>query len=274
MYRIRATDGNCATVRWEGLLADTKGNESKYLGVEWDNPERGKHNGEYKGKQLFKVEKPNSGSFLRESTVKKGLALSDILSEYPGANGFLSLDNTNLETIGDVKFVSENFPSHARTVNVAHTLVGSFRFIWELLNAAPFIETLILGQDHFISFDTPDDDKTYNLKEIVLNHTNLNDTNIQTLFKAFPHMEKIDISFISPSPSLSVLSSYETLQEIHIDGLKISNFDIISQTLGKLPNLVLLSLSNNEISKIDPNSIIKGQTFSSLQTLLMKSNKD
>ena len=95
MYRIRASDGNCATVRWEGLLSDSKGNESKYLGVEWDNPERGKHNGEYKGKQLFKVEKPNSGSFLREPTVKKGLPLSEILSEYPGANGFLSLDNTN-----------------------------------------------------------------------------------------------------------------------------------------------------------------------------------
>lgn len=272
MYRIRANDGNCATVRWEGLLSDSKGNESKYLGVEWDNPERGKHNGEYKGKQLFKVEKPNSGSFLRESTVKKGVALSEILSEYPGANGFLSLDNTNLETIGDVKFVSENFPSHARTVNVAHTLVGSFRFIWDLLDAAPFIETLILGQNHFISFDEPENNKTYNLKEIVVNHTNLNDANIQTLFKALPHLEKIDISFISPPPSLSILS-VQNLKEIRIDGLKITDFDAVSQTLGKLPNLELLSLSNNEISKIDPKSIVKGESFCSLQTLLLKSNK-
>lgn len=273
MYRVRAPDGNCATVRWEGLLTDSKGNESRFLGVEWDNPERGKHNGEYKGKQLFKVEKPNSGSFLREPTVKKGLLLSDMISDYPGANGFLSLDNTNLENVGDVKFVSQNFPNHARTVNVAHTLVGSYKFIWDLLDAAPFIETLILGQNHFISFDPPENNKTYNLKEIVLNHTNLSDDNIQLFFKAFPQLEKIDLSFITPSPTLSILTPHETLTEIHIDGLKIDNFNIISQALGKLPNLESLSLSNNDISKIEPHSIVKGQSFCSLQTLLLKSNK-
>ena len=157
--------------------------------------------------------------------------------------------------------------------DVAHTLVGSFRFIWDLLDAAPIIDTLILGQDYFISFEAPDNDKTYNLKEIVLNHTNLTDDNIQVLFKALPKLEKIDVSFISPSPSLSILSSHEALNEIHIDGLKISDFDTVSKALGKLPNLTLLSLSNNEISKLEAKSIVKGVSFCSLQTLLLKSNK-
>lgn len=279
MYRIRAPDGNCATVRWEGPLKDSKGNESQWLGVEWDNPERGKHNGEYKGQQLFTVTVPNSGSFVREATIAKGLNLSDMLSEYRGANGFLSLDNTNLEKVGNIEATRENFPSHVRTVNCSHTLVGSYQFIWDLLKAAPIIQTLILGQDHFISIDpipTQENSNeliTYNLKEIVLNHTNLTDENIKIFFKAFPHLEKIDVSFISPPPSLPIFSSVATLKEIHLNGLKIANFNDLSQAIGKLPNLEILSISNNEISTIDPNAITKDQTFPSLNTLIMKSNK-
>ena len=262
MFRIRANDGSAATVRWKGVLKDSRGNEDTWLGVEWDNAERGKHNGEYQGKKLFEVSKPNSGSFVRESAAKKGLVLADMLSEYRGANGFLSLDNTDLETVGEVK----NFPDHVRTLNASKTLVGSFQFIWDLLNAVPFIETLILGQTHYYSF--PEAPKQYDLKEIIINNTNVSDDNINTLFKAFPKLEKIDVSYLLTPPSLSIFTPISTLKDIHLDGLNISNFDDVSKAIGKLPNLESLSLCNNKMKTIE----YTPDTFLSLTTLAIKSN--
>lgn len=43
-------DGHLCTVRYIGPLTDTKGD---WLGVEWDDITRGKHNGQHQGRQIF-----------------------------------------------------------------------------------------------------------------------------------------------------------------------------------------------------------------------------
>ena len=43
-------EGQRATVRFVGPV---DGAEGLWVGVEWDSPERGKHNGTVKGKQYF-----------------------------------------------------------------------------------------------------------------------------------------------------------------------------------------------------------------------------
>ena len=121
MERVRSGDGHIATIKWKGILKDAKGNEDEWLGVEWDDPTRGRHNGEYQGKKLFEVSVPKSGSFLRASTVKYGKSLSEMIGDYPLTGGWLSVDNTDLAYVG--KF--ETFPESVRTVNVAHTM-GSY----------------------------------------------------------------------------------------------------------------------------------------------------
>ncbi|CAO0790916.1 unnamed protein product [Mucor circinelloides] len=51
-----------ATVRFIGAVSNTKGG---WLGVEWDDPHRGKHNGTHQGVQYFSCRYPTSGSFIR-----------------------------------------------------------------------------------------------------------------------------------------------------------------------------------------------------------------
>lgn len=65
--RLSFSDALC-TVRYIGPLPDQKGD---WLGVEWDEPDRGKHNGHYKGKQLFKTlsSSPTCASFVRASRI-------------------------------------------------------------------------------------------------------------------------------------------------------------------------------------------------------------
>lgn len=63
-------DGERATVRYVGPVPPTAG---LWLGVEWDNQERGKHDGSHNGVQYFTCRHPNGGSFMRPGKVSFGV---------------------------------------------------------------------------------------------------------------------------------------------------------------------------------------------------------
>ncbi|KAG0256650.1 hypothetical protein BG011_004377 [Mortierella polycephala] len=67
------------TVRYFGPVPPTKG---EWIGVEWDEKERGKHSGEHNGTQYFQCLFPGTGSFTRYSNkVHTGDTLLAILKE-------------------------------------------------------------------------------------------------------------------------------------------------------------------------------------------------
>ncbi|XP_019122926.2 tubulin-specific chaperone E [Larimichthys crocea] len=59
-----------ATVRFVGPVPPTAG---LWLGVEWDNPERGKHDGSHDGVQYFTCRHPKGGSLVRPAKVSFGV---------------------------------------------------------------------------------------------------------------------------------------------------------------------------------------------------------
>ncbi|KAK6622615.1 hypothetical protein RUM43_008457 [Polyplax serrata] len=69
------------TVRYVGEVAGTDG---IWLGIDWDEPERGKHNGTYNGSQYFQASYPTSGSFVRPSKVKIGKSVIEAIEERYG----------------------------------------------------------------------------------------------------------------------------------------------------------------------------------------------
>lgn len=54
--RISFNDALC-TVRYIGEVRGTNG---QWLGVEWDDPTRGKHSGEHQGVKYFQCDSPSS----------------------------------------------------------------------------------------------------------------------------------------------------------------------------------------------------------------------
>ncbi|BCR82836.1 putative tubulin-specific chaperone [Aspergillus chevalieri] len=62
----RSYDGNLCTIRYVGQVEGTSGD---WLGVEWDNPTRGKHSGEHNGVRYFtcRNKEATPGSFVRPS---------------------------------------------------------------------------------------------------------------------------------------------------------------------------------------------------------------
>ncbi|KAL4908324.1 hypothetical protein BDW74DRAFT_147252 [Aspergillus multicolor] len=62
----RSYDGNLCTIRYVGKVEGTSG---EWLGVEWDDPSRGKHSGQHNGVRYFTGSRnhPTAGSFVRPS---------------------------------------------------------------------------------------------------------------------------------------------------------------------------------------------------------------
>jgi hypothetical protein len=67
-----------ATVRYVGPV---EGHEGVWVGVEWDDPSRGKHDGATGGKMYFTCcsSAPNAASFVRANKVSPGTSLVDAL---------------------------------------------------------------------------------------------------------------------------------------------------------------------------------------------------
>ncbi len=75
-------DGQRATVRYVGLIADQEG---PWIGLEWDDPGRGKHDGTANGHKYFHCQfAKGAGTFVRASKLPaacRGQSLADAIRQ-------------------------------------------------------------------------------------------------------------------------------------------------------------------------------------------------
>ncbi|XP_047376556.1 tubulin-specific chaperone E isoform X4 [Sciurus carolinensis] len=99
-------NGEHGTVRFSGIVPPVAG---LWLGVEWDNPERGKHDGSHEGTVYFKCRHPTGGSFIRPNKVNFGVDfLTAVKNRYvleDGAEGhgeeqIITIGKKPVETVG------------------------------------------------------------------------------------------------------------------------------------------------------------------------------
>ncbi|XP_017879366.1 tubulin-specific chaperone E [Ceratina calcarata] len=69
-------DGHRGTVKYVGPVGETKG---LWLGIDWDDPTRGKHDGTHEGVTYFKTRHPTSGSFIRPGKAKFGISCTEAI---------------------------------------------------------------------------------------------------------------------------------------------------------------------------------------------------
>jgi hypothetical protein len=79
--------GDKATVRYVGSVA---GQEGMWIGLEWDNASRGKHDGSTGGTRYFQTRSPAAGSFVRQEKVNFGCSVGEALeARYSNQRGEL-----------------------------------------------------------------------------------------------------------------------------------------------------------------------------------------
>ncbi|XP_074172820.1 tubulin-specific chaperone E isoform X3 [Rhinolophus sinicus] len=268
-------NGEHATVRFYGIVPPVAG---LWLGVEWDNPERGKHDGSHEGTVYFKCRHPTGGSFVRPNKVNFGVDfLTAIKKRYvledgpeeAGKEQIVTIGNKPVETIGFdsiIKQQSENklrFPSDSlsptgRFTTLKVLVLSRTGVTWaELLQCAagwPVLEELYL-ESNSISISERPIDVLQTLKLLDLSSNRLIDENQLFLIAYLPRLEQLILSDIGisslhfPDSGIGCKSSmFPSLQYLVLNDNRISQWSFINE-LDKLPSLQALSCLRNPLTE-------------------------
>ncbi|XP_060047939.1 tubulin-specific chaperone E isoform X2 [Erinaceus europaeus] len=267
-------NGHRATVRFSGIVPPVEG---LWLGVEWDNPERGKHDGSYEGTVYFKCRHPTGGSFIRPNKVNFGVdfitAVKNryVLQDEPEEDGKEQtligkkpVENVGFDSVK--KWQSENklkFPSGLQslpgTFSTLKTLVLNRTGVtWsEVLRCAsgwPVLEELYLNAND-ISISERPTDVLQMVKFLDLSSNRLIDENQLFLIAYLPRLEHLILSDIGISsihfPDAKIgckTSMFPSLQYLIVNDNQISQWSFINE-LDKLQSLHSLSCMRNPLTE-------------------------
>ncbi|XP_033735723.1 tubulin-specific chaperone E-like [Pecten maximus] len=255
-------DGHFATVRYIGEITNTK---DSWIGVEWDDSSRGKHNGTHEGKYYFSTEHPTGGSFVRPKKVKMGVsfynAFQDRYGEEQGEEAgvitaeLFVLDNNKKKTVVEMvgaKSVNKKQSQLASLVEVMvrdMAVYGVGPHSSELRTHGHSVEELDMAQNLLPSWC-----KVAAITECLPGLRSLNvsenklvlPSNTAELQSAFPCLKVLYLNRIPYSwqKILECSLMFPLLQQLHICFNGITN---LSDPQGRLQNLTLINLESNNV---------------------------
>nr|XP_039253039.1 tubulin-specific chaperone E-like [Styela clava] len=230
------------TVRYVGPVPTTKGD---WVGIEWDDTSRGKHNGTKDGVSYFTCESDTGGSFVRPHKLSTGISLSQALVERyasynckdgtaPGEELYFedpgTAQKTKVEAIGmeQVQKVFKDLKNLTmvglRFENISHP--GDENF---LLNQAPNIQDLDLSKNLFHEWES-----------------------IAKICQQLKMLQQLNVSGnimqIPQQPDM-LMDSFASLHTLILNSCSLKWSDVVS-CLGLWPNIVELYLDKNKIKEI------------------------
>lgn len=289
--RIITIDGQLGTVKYVGQLpSDIWGSNVTALGVEWDQPERGKNNGTLEGISYFETEVEGAGSFIKANNKKITKERYDfieaLIRQYSGTTidyqgtimfgtkvaesyGFEKLneiqsDFNNLTSISlEKKYICTSFHSSDRinrifnsldnvtNLDLSYNLFNNLNDIWDIIDPLEHLTELNLNGNRFFNNDEDIPKKPHNkLRSIKLASTNI--TIRQVIHQILPKFPSLqDITLAG--------NRYEdeVFNNISISHDSLLNMDLSYNRLRTIPHLknkfnILSSfnLANNCISDI------------------------
>uniref|UniRef100_A0A667I316 Tubulin-specific chaperone E n=1 Tax=Lynx canadensis TaxID=61383 RepID=A0A667I316_LYNCA len=299
----------------EGRCPDPPGSlpAGLWLGVEWDNPERGKHDGSHEGIVYFKCRHPTGGSFVRPNKVNFGVdfltAVNNryVLEDGPEEDGKeqpVTIGNKPVETIGfdsvikqqsqlsklqevslrncvvscagDKGAIAKACPN-IRRVDLSRNLLSSWDEVLSIADQLKHLEVLNLSENklHFPSVSPSLAGTFPALKVLVLNRTGITWAEVLRCAPGWPVLEELYLK--SNDISISERPA-DVLQTVKL--LDLSSNPLIDENqlflIAYLPRLEQLILSDVGISSIhfpDAGTGCKTSMFPSLQYLVVNDNQ-
>ncbi|KAK7826015.1 hypothetical protein U0070_009896 [Myodes glareolus] len=264
-------NGEFATVRFCGTVPPVAG---LWLGVEWDNPERGKHDGSHEGTMYFKCRHPTGGSFVRPNKVNFGVDFLTALkkryvledgSDDDGKSSSLKVGSKQVQTVGFDSITKKQSQLRAlkdislwkcadgalkrrvdiRVVNLSKNLLSS----WD--------EVILIAEQltNLEDLDLRPVDVLQKMRLLDLSSNPGIDESQLCLIAYLPRLEHLLISDTGLSsihfPDAGIgckTSMFPSLQYLVVNDNKISDWSFINE-LDKLQSLQALSCTRNPLTE-------------------------
>ncbi|XP_001368852.2 tubulin-specific chaperone E isoform X1 [Monodelphis domestica] len=302
-------NGELATVRYFGNVPPIAG---LWLGVEWDNPQRGKHDGSHEGTIYFKCRHPTGGSFVRPNRVNFGVDfLTAVKNRYglekpkeEDGNEMIVIGNKTVETVGfdsikklqsqlnklqevsvwgsavccagDRGKIAQTCPNIKR-IDLSKNLLSEWDEVTLIADQLKYLGVLNLSENKLkFPCDSPSPSYTFSaLKILVLNRTGITWTEVLWCAQGWPVLEELYLASNNITISERPTDILQTLKLLDLS----NNHSVDGNQLfliAYLPRLEQLVLSDNRISTLhfpDVEIGCKTSMFSSLQYLVINGNQ-
>ncbi|XP_053684532.1 tubulin-specific chaperone E [Sabethes cyaneus] len=272
------------TIRYIGEVANTEG---EWIGVEWDDPQRGKHSGTVNGVEYFLTRNENAGSMIRSEKIPSFMTLLEAINDkYIMTKDTLGLDAEMLkevqkqmhaslfEVVGMEKIGGKQSDlSHLVDVSVAYSPVSSAGNLSALTSLCALDVSATLLWNWKIVGDMVAQIPT--LQEINLSNNRLvrpTDEDICSLVTKFHGLKKLILKkcALSSWPELVRLARlWPMIENLSLEDNEIRFITEESYEMA-LTNLQSLDLQNNQIN--DPQSIKSLGRLPALQELSLNGN--
>ncbi|KAL3231575.1 hypothetical protein MRX96_023287 [Rhipicephalus microplus] len=276
-------DGHYGVVRYCGPVVDTKGT---WLGIEWDDPYRGKHNGCHKDVQYFITRSETGGSFIRPQKVEKTLSIVDAFVGPEKITAILSRG----ETIREVTLASipidrpgnegelASLVPKLQSLVLTHTLLSSWEQVAQITRQLPHLSALHLSKN---ILEIPKDpaalrDSFRSIRQMVLRGVGYSWDQALQCAEMWPWVEDLVLSL----NGISVLRQppdtlFQQLECLSLQDNPISSWETVCH-LGHLPRLKSLSLADCDLTSVSFPETPPGQKtplFVHLVTLNLHNNR-
>ncbi|XP_046578661.1 tubulin-specific chaperone E-like [Haliotis rubra] len=279
------SDGSFGTVKYIGQVPPTKG---IWLGVDWDEPDRGKHNGTHEGKQYFETRNPKSGSFLRPKKAEFGVSCFESLKD---RYGLIEGEDAGVVTdelfiLGSNKKATVVEMVGAKQVNQRQSKLETLKDIGlrdclvygngpgcQLKEYTPNITELNLSKNLIPSWD----DVARIAEQLPLLHSlNVSDNclaipdNLDALRPSFAKVQFLFLNRMQYSweQILRCSTMFPCLEQLHVCFNNLQSLSIPAQS--HLPHLTLLNLDCNDLHSWE--EILKVGMLPNLKTLMASEN--
>ncbi|GAM86146.1 hypothetical protein ANO11243_041570 [Dothideomycetidae sp. 11243] len=274
--------GDLCTVRY---LGQVDGKQGQWLGVEWDEPGRGKHDGNVEGKSYFtcRSKKPQCASFLRcdakfdaAKTTSQAVTAKYASSDHVASMPMVRISGKTVEETGYDKIVvrqsqlgslknvvldaqllgpeknEEILPlstlcPQAALVDLSFNLFERFDDICHTLGDLVNLRAFSFKGNRLHAFES---EKSFrNITSLNLDHMLLSPEQLQSLLIAFPCLKQLSVSTnLLSLPSVCYLP--RTLQEISLNDNGFTDLTILVPWLSSCDVLAKIGLKNNQIANI------------------------
>jgi len=275
-------NGEIATIKFLGSVPPFEG---EWVGVEWDNEKRGKHNGSKNGIQYFTCKSQTGGSFVRRHKINYGVTFEEaFINNYCDDETIecridktkrlnylkvVSLDKKLVYSVGDITKVSKMISGVAE-LYLSGNLFTSCDHIEDIITQLPGLQTISLSENYF-KWDEIADDKASlkpQLRTVLLNSCNLNWNKFIKSCCYWGKLSALSLRYNNINQIDCLHECLLNISHLELSGNPINDWNNL-KILNQLPRLQTLQVNDCGFSEVN----IEDGDFKFLKSIFISENK-